>query len=219
MRMKRTWKARPLKWEKPIATAEQTLQRLRPLLVIIYALIEAGVEDARAWFQQRGKPIHRVVFADIVRLKVFEELETRARAAGLNCRVIYKGNVGIRAIYNGSMIAVWKADKDGKLPPCGESDQRQRFYTQAVLPHMYGSDALPPRLALLWEPSDGLLAVKLVAPRGFNSLWTAGLSHWEIAVPHPAKTLTATTDLASGAEELDDIVKHKKTADEPDDES
>jgi hypothetical protein len=71
-------------------------------------------------------------------------------------------NVGVRVVYNGTTIAIWKADKDGKLPAVGESGRRQ------------------------------------------------------INVHHPARAIAATTDLASGAEELDDILKHKKTADEPD---
>lgn len=199
---------------KPIATSEQTLEKVQPLLAIIYTLLEAGVAEAHQWFQQRKKPVNRVAFAMLVRLKIFEDLEAKTQAAGLKCRVMLLANVGVRVKFNGSTIAIWKADKDGQLPPCGESDRRQDFYRQDTLPDMYGSDAVPPKLALLWE-ANGPLAVKLVAPRGFNSLWTAGQIHWEIDVPHPAKAVTLKTDLTSDAEELDDILTHKKTADEP----
>lgn len=201
--------------------AERVLEQLNPLLTIIYTLIEVGVEDSKAYFQKRKKPVHNVVFASLVRLKIWEEVEEQTRAAGINCRVVLRANVGVRVVYNGTTIAIWKADKDGKLPPCGESEQRQLFYTQTTLPYMNGSDVLPKKLALIWNPDErGVLAVTLVAPKGYVSLWKSGLVHWDIKVPHPAKSIMATTDhLASGAEELDDILKHKKTADEPRDES
>ncbi len=220
MRMKRTngrddrkpRMKKPARWQPPIATATQALERLTPLLSIIYALIEAGIAEGLNFFNERGTPINNVVFAGIVRLKVFEELEARTRDAGLTVVVQRKSNVGVRAVFNGSTIAIWKADKDGQLPACGESEQRQLFYRQDVLPMMYGSDAIPPKLAVLWERIGGVLSVKLVAPRGFSSLWTAGLIHWEIDVPHPAKSLVASTDhLSSDAEELDDVLKQKKT--------
>jgi hypothetical protein len=208
------------KWEPRIAAPEQVLKRLTNLVNVGYALIEEGIAEAESFAQQRGSKLHRVVFATIVRQKVFQELEPRTADEGIACRVLLKGNVGVRVIYQGSTIAVWKADKDGQLPACGESLQRQDFYRQAVLPETYDNeDVLPRKLALLWEINAGVLEVKLVAPRGFKTLFTAGLVHWTIDVPHPAKTITAATDLASGAEELDEILKHKKTADEPDDES
>ena len=195
---------------------KQALQRLAPLLKIVYTLIEEGVESSLLYFQQRNQPIHNVVFATLVRLKLWEELEKQTGAADINCVVALKANVGVRLKYQGSTIAIWKADKDGKLPACGESEQRQLFYTQTVLPQVYGSDALPSKLAVLWDRNNGgVLSVKLVAPKGYETFWKAGLVHWDIEVPHPAKTIAATTDLASGAEELDDILKHKKTADEP----
>ena len=133
--------------------------------------------------------------------------------------MVYKANVGVRVIYQGTTIALWKADKDGKLPACGTSGQRRLFYTQPGLSEMYGSNTLPSKLALLWDQNDGVLQIQLVAPKGYVSFWKSGLVHWAEQVPHPAHTIAATTDLASGAEELDDILKHKKTADEPDDKS
>jgi hypothetical protein len=197
--------------------AEQALDRLGPILAILYTLIEEGVEGSRAWFQARGKPIHNVVFASHVRLRIWEEVEERMRAAGIDCSVLLLANVGVRVRFSGTTIAIWKSDKDGKLPACGKSQRRQLFYSQTTLPHMYGSDALPSKLAILWENDHGVLAVKLVCPKGYTSFWKAGVIHWEVDVPHPAKTLAASTDhLASGAEELDEILKHKKTADESD---
>lgn len=218
MLMKRTKGPKPPQWVNP-GGAKQTLQQLDPLMTILYDLIEAGVEGSRTYFLERGKPIHPVAFATLVRLKLWEDVEDRALEAGLICRVLLRSNVGIRVFYNGSTIAIWKADRDGKLPPCGDSPQRQLFYSQTTLPEMYGSDALPAKLALLWDLNNaGLLTVKLVAPKGYESFWKSGLIHWEIDVPHPAKRIAATTDLASGAEEMDDILRHKKTADEPDSE-
>jgi len=197
---------------------QQALQRLAPLLKILYALIEEGVAESLVYFQNRKQPIHNVVFATLVRLRLWEEIEKRTGAADINCRVVFKANVGIRVIYNGSTIAIWKADKDGKLPPCGESEQRQLFYSQTVLPEMYGSDALPSKLALLWDRNNkGMLTVKLVAPKGYETFWKSGLIHWDVDIPHPAKTIAATTDLSSGAEELDDILKQKKTGNDPND--
>lgn len=216
MHMKRTRGPRPPEWVNPTG-AQATLQRLSPLLRVVYALLEEGTEGALLFFQQRERPVHNVVFATLVRLKLWEELESRG-AADINCRVDLRANVGVRVSYNGSNIAIWKADRDGKLPACGTSGQRQLFYTQTVLPEMFGSSALPAKLALLWDRNlNGVLTVKLVAPKGYVSFWKSGLIHWEIDVPHPAKTIAATTELASGAEELDDILKHKKTADEPTD--
>ena len=217
MRMKRPRRKkapRPPEWVNP-AGGQQALQLLAPLLSILYTLIEAGVEASRVYFQERQKPVHNVVFATLVRLRIWEEVEERARAAGLLCRVVYKANVGVRVIYNGTTIAIWKADKDGKLPACGESEQRQLFYSQPLLAEMYGSTALPSKLALLWDQNDGLLNVQLVAPKGYESFWKSGLVHWAEPVPHPAEMITATRELASGAEELDDILKYKKTSDEP----
>lgn len=218
MRMKRTKGPRPPDWVNPKG-GKDAIKELGPLLRILYTLIEDGVEGARVYFVERRRPVHNVVFASLVRLRVWEEIEKRALAAGITCRVVYKGNVGVRVIYNGSTIAIWKADKDGKLPPCGESEQRQLFYTQTVLPEVYGDGTIPKKLALLWNKNGGLLRVQLVAPKGYASFWKSGLIHWAEDVPHPAKTIAAATDLASGAEELDDILKHKKTADEPDDEN
>lgn len=215
MHMKRRKGPRPLEWVNPKG-GKDAIRELGPLLAIIYTLIEDGVELARIYFLDRKKPVHNVVFATLVRLRVWEEIEKRAQAAGITCRVVYKANVGVRVIYNGSTIAIWKADKDGKLPPCGESEQRQLFYTQTVLPEVYGGGVLPKKLALLWDKNAGALRVQLVAPKGYVSFWKSGLIHWAEDVPHPARAIAASTDLASGAEELDDILKHKKTADEPD---
>ena len=203
--------------QKQIPTPEHTLHQLSPLIAIVYALLEEGVADAYEYFQQRKWPINRPAFAMMVRLSVFQQLEAKTAAANLKCSVIRKANVGVGIRVPGSTINMWKADKDGQLPPCGESRTRQGFYRQWRLPEIYGGDGLPPKLALLWESNGGPLTLKLVAPRGFNSLWSPGIAHWEIDVPHPAKAVTLTTDLTSDAEELDDILKHKKTADEPND--
>ncbi len=215
MLMKRTKGPRPPEWVNP-GGAKQAVQRLEPLLRIVYTLIEEGVADALAYFEARKKPIHNVVFATLVRLKVWDEVVARTGKADIQCRVQFKANVGVRVICNGTTIAIWKADKDGKLPPPGDSEQRQLFYSQTTLPEMYGSDALPSKLALLWERGkNGILTIKLVAPKGYDTFWKSGLIHWEIDVPHPAQAIAAATDLASGAEEMDDILKRRKTADEP----
>jgi hypothetical protein len=134
MRMNRPRKksSRPPDWVNP-AGGKLALEQLAPLLAIIYALIEDGLEASRVYFQERKKPIHNVVFATLVRLRVWEEVEARALAAGIECRVVYKANVGVRVIYKGTTIAIWKADKDGKLPACGESEQRQLFYSRPML--------------------------------------------------------------------------------------
>lgn len=203
--------------QKQIPTPEHTLKQLAPLLAILFALLEEGVAEAHEYFQQKKYSINRPAFAMLVRLSVFQKLEAATTTANLKCRVVKKANVGIGVRVPGATINIWKADKDGKLPPCGESSTRQSFYTQARLPEIYGGDGLPPKLALLWESNGGPLALKLVAPRGFKTLWTPGEAHWEIDVPHPAKAVTVKTDLTSDAEELDDILKHKKTADEPND--
>lgn len=217
MHMKRTKASRPPEWVNP-SGSDQALRRLSPLLRVIYGLIEEGVADALAYFEERQAPIHNVVFATLVRLKLYYGLAARAGASDIQCSVELKGNVGVRAKYQGTTIAIWKADKDGNLPPCGESEQRQLFYTQTILPDVYGIDSLPSKLALLWERNtNGTLTVKLVAPKGYDTFWKSGLIHWEVDVPHPAQAIAATTDITSGAEELDDILKHKKTADEPSD--
>jgi len=56
-----------------------------------------------------AEPIHNVVFATLVRLKVWEGVMKRTGAADINCRVVFKANVGVRVIYNNSTIAIWKA--------------------------------------------------------------------------------------------------------------
>src|SRR4051812_15793259 len=133
MHMKRRKGPRPPEWVNP-SGGKEALKQLGPLLSILYTLIESGIETSHVYFQERKKPVHNVVFATLVRLKVWEDVEERARAAGIDCRVVYKANVGVRVIYKGTTIAVWKADKDGKLPACGTSGQRQLFYLQTALP-------------------------------------------------------------------------------------
>jgi hypothetical protein len=196
---------------------EFTLETLAPLLALVYALLEAGVEEARQWFTAREKPVNNVVFAAMVRLRLAEDLLDATAKAGIPCRVIHRPNIGIRILYGMSQIAVWKADKDGLLPAVGDSLQRQSFYHQPTLLHTDdGSPTVPRKLALLWERCSvsGLLTVKLAAPRGYNSFWKSGDAHWMITVPHPAKQIAPTTDFAEQTEDWDQILRQKKKANE-----
>jgi hypothetical protein len=169
---------------------EETLAQLAPLIPPLYRSIEASVQEARNFFDDRGEDIDPFLFPCLVRYHAKLLLEEAGQAADYELDDL--ANNGLYLRFGGYQIRILKSD-NGKLPVPGTSKPKQEFYSQQLeFDFMNSGPENSQRsllnLVVLWEVSGlrNLEKLILVCPKAGSTTRDSVEQHWEIQIPHPA---------------------------------
>ena len=182
---------------------EIMLDKLHPLLSILYKYIDEGITKAHSFFEIEDEPPDPWLFSHIVRWHVCKRLDS-LNDPHLSYERSPQAMSGIEIFYEDRYIKVFKAS-DGELPAAGRSRPRQEFYRG----NLFGEDewGLPTRLAVIWEVNGSyhLLDIQLVCPDD-GPAWESGQQKWARTIPHPMEfTPAQPTTVNDGATDLEEI--------------
>jgi hypothetical protein len=173
---------------------EETLAQLAPLIPPLYRSIEASVQEARSFFDDREERVDPFLFPCLVRYRAKLLLEEAGQAADYELDDL--ANNGLYLRFGGFQIRILKSD-NGKLPVPGPSKQKQEFYGQQLEFDFMRSNSgqsvsSPLNLVVLWDLSGlrNLERLTLVCPKAGSTTRDSVEQHWEIQIPHPADSLT-----------------------------
>lgn len=168
-----------------IASPEEALKMLSPILPELYAGFENGLFEARDYFNAKHIALDRSALSMLVRLHV----KDRLAKAGLKEVTLENPSLcGLHFVYKDIQIRVWKSE-DHNLPDPGPSEQRQAFYQYSLgFP-----DGQPYRkFAILWNLDDlGGLTLWLVCPKNFDAETRVSELHWYAPIIDPTKKIKA----------------------------
>jgi hypothetical protein len=169
---------------------EETLAQLAPLVPPLYRSIEASVQEARNFFDDRGEVIDPFLFPCLVRYHAKLLLQEAGQAAEYELDDL--ANNGLYLRFGGYQIRILKSD-NGKLPVPGLSKPKQEFYNQQLeFDFMNSGPGLSQpsllNLVVLWEVSGlrNLEKLTLVCPKAGSTTRDSVEQYWEIHIPHPA---------------------------------
>lgn len=145
-----------------MATYQQTLRRIQPIVPILFDALQDGLnegldEHERKQIRRSGDPHY---FAHGVRRVVCERLRDKGLlVTDLEAEKSALAMSGIQVLHNGAFLWVFRSAEQVPLPT---SKRKQRFYRQE--PTLDGSD----NLLLLWHDTDGTLAdpMHVIRPLG-----------------------------------------------------
>src|ERR1043165_8532561 len=108
------------------------IERMSPILVPIFRLLESGSQEAYKFIESTGaKDINKHLFSMIVRDHTCRGLDDLKRSGKLDFHRAYKANSGIEVYFDALNLKVLRpgVDEDGDavLPPAN-SEQQELFY-------------------------------------------------------------------------------------------
>jgi hypothetical protein len=179
------------------------LDKLSPLLSILYTHIEASIAKARAFFEAEEESPDPWLFSHIVRWHVCKRLDN-LKDPHLSYERSQQAMSRIDITYGDRYLKVFKAS-DGELPAAGRSHPRQEFYKG----NLFEQDewGLPTYLAVIWDVNGQyhLLDIQLVCPDD-GPAWESGQQKWARTIPHPVESTPAQpTTVNDGATDLEEI--------------
>jgi hypothetical protein len=173
-----------------IPAPEETLAQLTPLIIPLYRSLEASVQEARGFFDDREETVDSYLFPCLVRYHAKLLLEEAGQTADYELDDL--ANNGLYLRFGGYQIRILKSD-NGKLPVPGTSRPKQEFYSQQLeFDFMPAETGEPTRsllnLVVLWDVSGlrNLEKLTLVCPKAGSTTRDSVEQHWEIQIPHPA---------------------------------
>jgi hypothetical protein len=182
---------------------EIMLDKLRPLLSILYTHIEGGIAKARSFFETEEEPPDPWLLSHIVRWYVCKRLDS-LKDPNLSYERSPLAMSGIGITYDDRYVKVFKAS-DGELPAAGRSHPRQEFYKGKLFEQ--DEWGLPTYLAVIWDVNGSyhLLDIQLVCPDD-GPAWESGQQKWAKTIPHPVESTPAQpTNVNTDATELEEI--------------
>jgi hypothetical protein len=190
---------------------EIMLDKLSPLLSILYKYIEGGISKARLFFEAEDELPDPWLFSHIVRWHICKRLDN-LKDPNLSYERSPLAMSGIDISYNDRYVKVFKAD-DGELPAAGRSHPRQEFYKG----NLFAQDewGLPTYLAVIWDVNSHyhLLDIQLVCPDD-GPAWESGQQKWARTIPHPGESTQAQQNtINTGGADLDEIRRPEDTED------
>jgi hypothetical protein len=172
---------------------EETLAQLAPLIPPLYRSIEASVQEARSFFDDREERVDPFLFPCLVRYHAKLLLEEAGQTADYELDDL--ANNGLYLRFGGFQIRILKSD-NGKLPVPGPSKPKQEFYSQQLeFDFMQSKSGQPAcsllNLVILWDLSSlrNLERLTLVCPKAGSTTRDSVEQHWEIQIPHPADSM------------------------------
>lgn len=205
-----------------VPDGDETLDRITPLPVVIRQAFEAGTQEAREYFAQRGEPVEPYLFANIARYRAVCYLREHTQALVEYAQEELNNN-GIGLVFAGCYLRVWKArhwpgESKGHVPAAGHSHARQAFLSQHIqLPLFAEEDSLDEalrtvdvNLVMLWDVDrkHRLAELRLVMPKHGSIRSTT--TFWDIPIPNPILTMGA----QEGSSFIEDLEIEDELADE-----
>jgi hypothetical protein len=195
----------------PHPQALHALNRHRKLLRIVYPAAEEAAELSRLFFDEvSDRPLDNSLYSHLFRFHIFERTSPREMQMVHGYTLSLLPLTGLEFQRLGDRIRLWRATRDGRLPPIGDSPGRQDFCSQPQMPlfsdmEMRALTADPGKLVLLWEVDShlSLSRLQLVCPLGWTDIWSPGEVHWSIDVPHPANWIEPFQDDAASDHDID----------------
>ena len=178
----------------PPSDPQEILESLTSLIPHLYHSLEAAIQAARSFFDERNEKPDPYLFPCLVRYHAKLLLREREQAADYEFDDL--ANNGLYLVFGEYPIRVLKSD-DGRLPVPGNSKAKQEFYNQQLsFTFMPGSVTLPMsrmNLVVLWDTDSlwNLERLTLVCPKAGGVTRESVETHWEIQIPHPALLETA----------------------------
>jgi hypothetical protein len=172
---------------------EDASTQLQPIVEVLYASLEKGLEDASLFFQQMGweESYDVWLFAHLVRASA----KSRLVAAGLACTedVVPEPAMSGLLIQHGTLFIKVRKSMDGLLP-VPSSMQAAAFYEQQSLLE----DMDTANLLLLWRNTGPRLdSLQLAQPSGWLRQSRRVSVDWQVVLPRTARReLVADLDLA-----------------------
>jgi hypothetical protein len=179
---------------------DAVLVRLKPLTLILYRAVEAGIAESLDFFSSREQPIDACLQPNLVRWKAKQVLDEAGHLATLEDDNVVPlaslqfarlpiANNGLQLSYANLLLRVLKADGGG-VPLAGASKARQRFYHQLSL---LGDAVDVLKLLVLWDVDGAGLngELLLVCPKRGAETKDSLEVHWMVPIPHPAEGLGA----------------------------
>lgn len=196
---------------------EDIFPNLEQLATILYEVFEVSTPEAKDYFENRGEPIDRYLFNDLVRYGVKKRLVTRGHSVvheeeehgavdnGNSFRPL--ANNGLAGAYNGYRYRILKAD-DGTLPPPSPSKRKQAFFSQQLaFPDMGIGDqqVFRPNVVFLWETDSksNFSRLQLSCPKSGDG--NKAEHYFTEPIPHPVELLKAEFVAEQVPPEVDEI--------------
>lgn len=202
----------------PIPTAADVVTDIEALLQILYAAFEGATQQAREFFDLLGEQPNPFLYPSLVRYFVKRHLDAQGHATE-DEQAEYErdeiANNGLMVSYQGPSarryaVRMLKADNGG-LPPPGDSQTKQRFYSQQQLAFAFikTNDPLAGvlNLVVLWEitVNYNFWELQLSCPSNGMNTRRVAHDHWTVSVPHPAEAATAGQAIEEGTDGADDV--------------
>jgi hypothetical protein len=190
---------------------EIMLDKLNPLLSILYKYIEEGIAKAGSFFEGEDESPDPWLFSHIVRWHICRQFDA-LKDPHLSYERSPQAMSGIDITYEDCDLKVFKAS-DGELPAAGRSRPRQEFYKG----NLFDDDTLglPTHLAVIWDVNGHyqLLDIQLVCPED-GPAWESGQQKWARTIPHPAEAApTQQNTVNTGAVDLTEIQRPEDVED------
>jgi hypothetical protein len=182
------------------ADPADVIRDLAHITPMIYRGLEAGSDEARRWFKERGREPEPFHFASTVRCVTKEVLGSAGILAELEVEQL--PNNGLSLVHRHYAIRIRKEAVGGGVPVPGPSRTLQGFYNQTL---GFGDEYTEQiNLLILWGVSaESVLRqpLALVCPRGPVTDTSSGM-HWMEALHNPTYAVRVAPD-ESEADDLD----------------
>lgn len=196
---------------------EEMLDRIAPLIPTLYQALEKAVQEARGFFpadEESGLPVDPFLFPNLFRYYAKLHLDNAGHETEDLGRESLPNN-GLLLRYAGLHLRILKASNGG-VPPPGDSDMKQAYYMQHVLPFPLeeGMKPIEWNLLVLWDVTPGYLMKDLTLALPRTGRDSEVEVHWIGKIPHPILELRS-EPAEQVPDDLEDISrrKHENTSD------
>jgi hypothetical protein len=174
-----------------IPDPEQVLMDLSDVLSAVWEALEAGIQQAREYFDARGLEPDAYLAADLTRFEAKRLLEQQQHEAEFELQELSNNGLRVRAVRNGRSYDLRIRRSDNGQLPAPQSNVMSDFYYQPVLAGIDLPHADVINLVALWETPrtyTHITAINLACPSAPGESRADVQAHWYTPVPHPATT-------------------------------
>jgi hypothetical protein len=189
---------------------DKITERLKPIIPLIYEALEMGAQEARDYFEERGKDIEPYLASDLVRYGAKQFLISNGIESAIEESFGMEDIPlnGLFAKYENLNIRIFKV-QDCKLPTTGHSKTRKDFYQQKIpFTEDEWSDISPEHanLIILWR-TDSFYHIgesfELICPKNGGYRKEMLEYHWKITL-NPIDMLSGNSEhISESPQDLD----------------
>ena len=171
----------------PIPTSTAVLAEIPELVPVLYKALESGTHAMRSFFEDDKAKPDAFLAPALVRYYAKKFLSSNGvEETELDVEDI--ANNGLSLMHNSYHLRILKSD-NGQLPPPGDSERKQKFYSQQMTLGVRPSGvATTLNLVVLWDfdAAYNLRQLWLSCPKAGGIGKASVEEHWSVALPHPA---------------------------------